>query len=133
MSWTAYTDRLVQSKVDLCGIHGKNGAPWAQVANFTCSPDEIVTVANAVARNDNSIYGTGACIGGKRWTVIRLEPDTGVAVLKGKQPDNLKQTLVVALSTQAVVLGANSSEDTQGSAVRTAVEGLRDYLKSCGY
>ncbi|KAK7092877.1 profilin-1-like isoform X2 [Littorina saxatilis] len=133
MSWNTYTDRLVESKVELCAIHGKNGAPWAQVPGFSCTPDEVLTVANAVSRNDNGIYGTGALMGGKRWTVIRLEPDAALLVLKGKDPDNMKCTMVIALSTQAVIIGSNKDENVQGSAVRTAVEGLRDYLKQCGY
>lgn len=133
MSWTTYTDSLVENKVELCAIHGKNGAPWAQVPGFTCTPDEVLNVANAIASNDNGIYGSGALMGGKRWTVIRLETDASLIVFKGKDQDNMKQTLVVALSTQAVIIGANKDENVQGAAVRTAVEGLRDYLKQCGY
>lgn len=65
--------------------------------------------------------------------MIRLEPDAELLVLKGKDADNNKQILVVALSTQTVILGANKDENIQGSTVRTAVQGLRDYLKQCGY
>ncbi|XP_076437499.1 uncharacterized protein LOC143276724 isoform X1 [Babylonia areolata] len=133
MSWSSYTDNLVSCKVDMCGIHGTNGAPWAQVEKFKCAPEEISYVTQAIANKDNNIYGTGAKIAGKKWTVIRLEEDDGVLVLKGKDPDNLKQTLVVALSGQAVIFGTSSDENMQGSAVRTAVERMRDYLKGCGY
>ena len=133
MSWSSYTDQLAESKVELCAIHGKNGAPWAQVADFSCSSDEVLAVANALACNDNGICGSGARMGGKRWTVIRLEEDAKLIVFKGKDQDNMKQTLVVALSTQAVIIGANKDESVQGPAVRTAVEKMRDYLKQCGY
>ncbi|KAL8568921.1 hypothetical protein ACOMHN_017092 [Nucella lapillus] len=132
MSWTSYTDNLVSCKVDMCGIHATNGAPWAQVDKFKCSPEEIAQVSQAIANKDNNLYGTGAKIAGKKWTVIRLEDDN-VLVMKGKEPDNSKQTLVVALSGQAVVLGTSSDETMQGAAVRTAVERMRDYLKGCGY
>lgn len=54
-------------------------------------------------------------------------------IMKGKDTDNQKQTMIVALSTQAVIIGANKDESVQGSSVRTAVQGLRDYLKQCGY
>nr|AYH91772.1 profilin-like protein isoform X1 [Pomacea canaliculata] len=133
MSWSSYTDRLISNKVELCAIHGKNGALWASAPGFSCAPDEVVTIANAIARNDNSLYGSGAVVGGKRWTVIRLETDADLLVMKGKDTDNQKQTMIVALSTQAVIIGANKDESVQGSSVRTAVQGLRDYLKQCGY
>lgn len=133
MSWNSYTDNLASCKVDMCGIHGTDGAPWAQVDKFRCSPDEIAIVTRAITNKDNSIYGTGAKIAGKKWTVIRLEDEDNVLVLKGKDQDNHKQTLVVALSGQAVVFGTSSDENMQGSAVRTAVERMRDYLKGCGY
>ncbi|KAK7482460.1 hypothetical protein BaRGS_00026277 [Batillaria attramentaria] len=133
MSWAAYTDRLVDSKVELCAIHGKDGAMWAQAPGFQCTPDEVTNVANAVAKNDQCICSSGALVAGKRWTVIRLEPESQLIILKGKEKDNLKQTLVVALTNQAVVMGANKDENVQGSTVLVAVQGMRDYLKGCGY
>lgn len=133
MSWTDYTSRLVESKVELCAIHGKDGAPWAQVPGFSCTPDEVTNVSNAIAKNDSNICGSGALMAGKRWTVIRMDPDVQLIIFKGKDTDNLKQTLVVALTNQAVVLGANKDENVQGSTVVVAVQGMRDYLKQCGY
>ncbi|XP_076436985.1 profilin-1-like [Babylonia areolata] len=133
MSWSSYTDNLVSCKVDMCGIHGTNGAPWAQVKNFECTPEEIFFVTQAIAKKDNNIYGTGAKIAGKNWTVIRLEEDDGVLVLKGKDPDNQKKTMVMALSGQAIVFGTSSDESVQGSVVREAIQKMRDYLKGCGY
>jgi hypothetical protein len=133
MSWNSYTDRLVASKVELCAIHGINGAPWAQVPGFQLQPDEVARVANSVVNNDSSIYGSGVVLWGKKWTVICLDSESRVLVLKGKEADNHKQTLVLALSAQAVIIGANKTEEVQGGQVRTAVEGLKDYLKQCGY
>lgn len=81
MSWTSYTDRLVASKVELCAIHGKNGAPWAQAPGFSCTPDEVLTVANAIARNDTNIYGTGALVSGKRWVYFHNKNDISLYLI----------------------------------------------------
>lgn len=131
MSWTSYTDALVTSKVELCGIAGKDGNAWAQVAEFPCAPDEVKALINGVA-DSGPIACNGACLGGKKWTMIRTEPTEDIMLLKGKGDDS-KLTLVVALGGTCVVYGANKDGAVTAEQVRKAVGDTRDYLKNAGY
>lgn len=137
MSWDAYTKSMIDQNVDLCAIHGMDGLPWAQVADFKCSQDEVTKVVGCVCPEQHqgksvNIMTEGITLGGKKWTYVRdIEDDDGhILLLKGKDADNQKQALVVAASNRAVLIGTTSNQDTQGSHVVKVVSGLRNYLKS---
>ncbi|XP_046381436.1 profilin-like [Haliotis rufescens] len=133
MSWQAYIDRLAQSGVEKAAIYGKNGAVWGTSPNFSPSPDEVAVIVDAVCHNDQSIFTTGVRLGGKQWTVIRMEKESDMLILKGKDQETCKQNMICAASNTALIMGANMDEKVQAGNVRVAVEGLRDYLKTNQY
>ncbi|KAK6182735.1 hypothetical protein SNE40_010350 [Patella caerulea] len=133
MSWEPYLAQLQSVGVEIGGLYGKNGALWASHPEFQCNPNEILIVVDALTSFNDNIYSTGLILSGKRWTVIRRENDVEVLILKGKDPDNSKTNLIIALSGMAVVCGANKSEDVSAGVIRNGVERVRDYLKSVNY
>ncbi|XP_041371742.1 profilin-like [Gigantopelta aegis] len=137
MSWQAYIDKLVAGKAECSAIHGINGEQWACSSGMHIQPDEVSLLVSALAKDDQGIYQTGVIVNGQHWTVVRMEPDIGLLVLKGKETsrdlDNRHQHLIVAVSSRAVIFGANKDEHVNAGTIRNTVESLRDYLKQCGY
>ncbi|PVD35182.1 hypothetical protein C0Q70_06463 [Pomacea canaliculata] len=133
MSWNDFKDRLIEQKVELCGIYDRSGKVLASSPDFHCSPDEVATIANAFARKNQFGYEFGVVVGGKRWAVIILDMDSGLLIAKGKDTDNQHKTMVIAVCSQTVIIGENKDESVPGSDVRVAVERLQDDFKLLGY
>uniref|UniRef100_A0A0B7AXZ4 Profilin n=1 Tax=Arion vulgaris TaxID=1028688 RepID=A0A0B7AXZ4_9EUPU len=137
MSWGAYVQNLEAGKgrCRYAGIYGKSPiGVWAESpdkSNFPITCEDVSTATRAITSQDMNIMSTGLKIGGKlNFTCLRMEPDLLICQGKGENKD---YSLVIALSTQAVIIGFNPDADTKTAYVRDAIESIRDYLKNLGY
>ncbi|KAH9508498.1 hypothetical protein Btru_055362 [Bulinus truncatus] len=136
MSWAAYVTQLETGKgrCSYAAIFGKNPfSVWAESTDksqLPVSAEEITPVIRAIGAQDQSLMGTGIVVGRKKFTCLRMEPE--LLICQGKA-ENKDDSLVIALSGQAVVLAFNHESEIKTSQVREHAESMKDYLKSVGY
>ncbi|KAI8778116.1 profilin-like isoform X1 [Biomphalaria glabrata] len=135
MSWAAYVTNLEGGKgrCKYAGIWGKQGGVWAESpdkSQFPISAEDVAVATRAVVNQDQNVMGTGLTIAKNKFTCLRMEPE--ILICQGKG-DNKDHSLVIAVSTQAVIIGFNPDPDVKTAQVREGVEGVKDYLKSVGY
>lgn len=132
MSWQAWADNMVQQGAFYCGIHGRDGNPWA-ACNMNLQQSEAAKLEEIIRKNDQSVYGSGVTLNGHKWTVVRLEEDTNTLVIKGKEDANKESTMTICLTKGALVFGANKDSTHSGNQIRSVVEATRTNLSNLGY
>lgn len=140
MSWESYVHNLQAGKgqCKFAAILGKNDnsspwAVWAQSTDKTALPvtdAELVKYATIVAKNDQSVMGSGVELAGIKFACVRFESD--ILICQGKG-DHKEYSLVFANGARTCLVGFNPDGNVKTPAVREAVEVVRDYLKNAGY
>jgi len=139
MSWQEWVEKVEKSIAQYqtgkssyyAAIYGKQGGVWAESASttFKITNDEAVNLARVIDTLDMNVHGTGVTCGDKKFTVLRLEPET--IILQGKA--NKDDAIVATCSQQAIILGYSGVSECKAPQIRVVVEGVKDYFKGVGY
>lgn len=136
MSWQEWVGKMEKSetgekKCEYAAIYGKQGGVWGEStgSTFKVSNDEAVNLARVIDSQDSNVYGSGVTFGDKKFTVLRLEPET--IILQGKA--NKDDAIVATCSQSAVIMGYSGDPVCKAPQIRVVVEGVKDYFKGVGY
>lgn len=140
MSWQKFVDdNLIGANrqvMKFAGIFGQDGNPWAISAGFNANPQEVKTFWDILKFNDQH-FTDGVYLMGQKYTVIRVDSDTGMVIRRKVQneqlPDEEKYTAIVCTTNQAVVIGVTTGSQGKANMCSTIVGNLQTYLKSTGY
>jgi hypothetical protein len=128
MAWDAYTKRMTESGLHLSGIYGLDGNVWSQSESMKATQPEIsAIIAGIKAQN----FPNGVYIGGVKYTVIRLFPDTVTAKCRNAATDTENYLLHCSLAATCIIVGAMSGPNERDTTKH--VDDVRDYLVKCNY
>ncbi|XP_059171005.1 profilin-1-like [Physella acuta] len=127
-AWDAYITNMQASGLQICGIYGLEGGPWAQSPQMKASQQEVAAIVTGIQGQQ---FPNGITIGGLRYTVIRMLPDTVTAKCRGAEDTSANYLVHAALAKTCIIIGGMCGPSERDTT--KLVEDIRDYLVKSNY
>lgn len=127
-AWDAYIQSMKSSGLQVCGIYGLDGGVWAQSPEMKATQQEVAAIVSGIK---SQTFSQGLTIGGVRYTVIRVFPETVTAKCRGAAREDENYLLHAALAKTCVIIGGICGPSERDAT--KLVEDIRDYLEKSNY